>query len=839
MSYFNNHSHSHVGSNQRLKDSINRIPESIDYCCDELNLLGIAFTDHASTSSALQACKYYFDNEEHFKSKGFKVAFGEECYLCPETVTKENVGNNHYNHFVLTALTANGHKGIREMSSRAWTQNAFMHVMMRVPLYYSDLAEILPKYKGEIIGSSACLAGAIGHRLLQYHDIEFVEPKRYKEECWDSLIGFIDTMNDLFGKGYFFLELQPSNHEEQRYVNKKIIQLSKETGTDYIWTTDAHYMKKEDHHIHSMFLASQDKSENRDEFYDSTYFMSADEIHEYGKEYLTYDEIQLGLNNTKKIYDMVTMYDLRKPLKIPYVPLDKTEPDSNLYFKYKDKMKYLSCLYESKYDSDRHLVREIINKIDERPKEFDNDLTYKAIDECLKSLIDSSEKMGVRWSAYLLSVHDIVSLLWQKSVVMPGRGSGVGFILNYILDITDINPLRETTKTYPWRFLNPERASVLDIDVDIEGSKREECLELLQSVYGEDHISKVLTYSTVKSRSAIQTAGRALGIDNDITQYIGSLIPSDRGQLRTLTQVYYGDDDYEPITEFVNEVNKYPNLLEYSLKFEMLVDGVGAHAGGIILSETPLTDSCSLQRTNSGDIITSYDLHECEDVSLIKYDNLSIEAADKIHACLDLLLENGEIEWKGSLRETFRETIGTYNLERRDPKMWEMLHRHEVYSFFQMEKQSGVAAIALSKPYSVDDLATLNSVIRLMAQEKGAESPLEKFARFKNDITEWYKEMTEYGLTEEEQDILKDILGTSYGICEAQEYLVLLTNHPKIGGFSLGWGDRLRKAVAKKKPKDFVQLEKEFFDNMKEKNLSKNLCNYVWNVLISTQRGLT
>ena len=129
--------------------------------------------------------------------------------------------------------------------------------------------------------------------------------------------------------------------------------------------------------------------------------------------------------------------------------------------------------------------------------------------------------------------------------------------------------------------------------------------------------------------------------------------------------------------------------------------------------------------------------------------------------------------------------------------MWEMVRNHEIQSLFQMEKESGYKAIELGKPECVDDLVALNSVMRLMAQEEGAEQPLDKYARFKNDITEWYREMDEWGVSKEDQEILKEIIGASSGICEAQEYLVLLTMHPKIGGFSLGWGDRLRKAVAK------------------------------------------
>ena len=169
--------------------------------------------------------------------------------------------------------------------------------------------------------------------------------------------------------------------------------------------------------------------------------------------------------------------------------------------------------------------------------------------------------------------------------------------------------------------------------------------------------------------------------------------------------------------------------------------------------------------------------------------------------------------------------------------MWKLLWDHKVISAFQMEKESGKQALALVKPYSVDDLATINSVIRLMPPTKNDERPLEKYARFHKNIEFWYQEMADYGLTEEEQNILKDILSVSCGICEAQEFLFLLTMHPKIGGFSLSWADSLRKAVAKKNPKDFEKLEKQFFENAIEKNLSKNLINYVWNVLIKTQKG--
>ena len=154
-----------------------------------------------------------------------------------------------------------------------------------------------------------------------------------------------------------------------------------------------------------------------------------------------------------------------------------------------------------------------------------------------------------------------------------------------------------------------------------------------------------------------------------------------------------------------------------------------------------------------------------------------------------------------------------------------------------MEKQSGVQGIALTRPESVDDLAVLNSVIRLMAQEKNAEQPLNKYARFKEDISLWYDEMDRYGLTEEEMKLLEPLLKSSYGICESQEKFMSLVQLPECGGFNLGWADRLRKSIAKKNPAEYEQLTKEYFENANEKNLSRNLCNYVWNVLVATSRG--
>lgn len=823
MAFMDCHCHDER-SNYRGRDALIKTIELIDYA-HELGHKGVAITNHETISSSLKANKYITSKMSEEDWKDFKVVNGNEIYLCKDVKEGEE-RPRVFPHFILLAKDRIGFEQLCELSNIAWTENSFMNVMMRVPTYYKDLQRVIGDNKGHLVASTACVGGTLGRLLLLYKDTQ-------DEKYYQMAYSWIRKMQAFFGKDNFFLEMQPSHGEEQVFVNQHIVKLSKLSGIKYIVTTDAHYLKKEDAKAHSAFLKAQDIEREVDSFYATTYVMSEKEIHSYMDQYLGYEIVEEALNNTMLIYNMIEYYDLTKPLHIPYIPLHPEEPP--FYSKYYSKVPLLTYFKDSKEPSDRHMVTRLL-KAFEKDEQFQNQETYDAVTECLESIKSSSEKMKVPWSAYLLQIADYVQIAWTKSLVCPGRGSGVGFILLDMLEITQINPLREKTRTYPWRFLNPERASVLDIDVDVCSSKRDDVINAIKDTYGHDRVSKVLTLNTEKSKSAIQTAARGLGINDDIAIYLSSLIIADRGQLRTLSQMYYGDKDYAPDTEFRNEMDKYPELWEVAQKIEGVCNGCGSHAGGVIIVDEPFTKTTALMKTNSGEIITQYDLHECEDVSLIKVDLLATEGLDKINTCLNLLVKYGHVKKYPTLKETYENCIGIYHLERDNKDMWRMLWNREIMSFFQMEKQSGIQAVALTKPESVDDLATINSVMRLMADD-GGESPLEKYARFKKNILEWYKEMDDHGVKPEDQEILKDILGVSCGICEAQEYLVLLTMHPKIGGFSLAWGDKLRKAVAKKKPQDFEQLQKEFFQNAKDKHLDENLTNYVWNVLIRTQRG--
>ena len=706
--------------------------------------------------------------------------------------------------------------------------------MRRVPTYYQDLIDIIGAAPGHVIGSTACLGGFLGTKLLQWRTIN------YDITFYDKIKSWLMSIKNIFGKDDFYLEMQPSDNEEQIFVNKKIINLSKELNIPYIITTDTHYLKREDASIHKAFLNSQEGDREVDSFYATTYLMETAELESY-MYYMTDEEFNFAYQNILNIKNKCIDYSLIKPLKIP--SLNWKEPKKKYmlsdYHQYFSRIPYLEKFYKSDFAGDRRMVDLILDKL-ESDIRLQNQETYNELNQNLEATWISSEVNKAHWSAYFLNLQKILDVCWEAgTIVGPGRGSGVGFLLLYILDIIQINPMWETTKTFAWRFLNPDRVSVLDIDTDIEGGKRSHVLNCLREQYGYDRVANVVTFGTEGSKSAIQTAGRGLGIDNDITLYISSLIPADRGKVRTLSQCYYGDkeNDFAPIPLFVQQMKEYPEIWEVAQKIEGLVCRVGEHAGGVIFVDEPFTNSTALMKVPNGDIVTQFDLHDCEDVSLIKIDLLSVECLDKIHICLDLLCDNNYIERQSTLKETYDKYLNIYALERKAPEMWNMVHHHKIQALFQMEKQSGIQGIALTKPVSVDDLAVLNSVIRLMAQNKDEEQPLVKYARFKKDINYWYREMEHYGLTKEEQKLLEPVVGLSYGIAESQEKIMTLVQMPECGGFNLTWADSLRKAVAKKQPEAYLKLEKEYFDNCKEKGLSYNLCNYVWNVLVAMSRG--
>ena len=554
------------GTNLRLRDCIIKENELIDYAL-KLGHEVVAITDHESVSNSVKVEKYY--NKIKKDHPNFKVILGNEIYLCRNGLNGQNFipKQDRYYHFILLAKDAIGHKQIREISTRAWQRSYISRGMRRVPTYYQDLFDIIGENPGHVIASTACLGGCLPTQILRAQQDNSLVPKIYN---------WIKQINELFGQGNFFLEMQPSNNKDQITVNKQLYLLSKKLNIPFIITTDSHYLTKEDRPIHKAYLNSQNGEREVDDFYATTYMMDTSELESYFS-YFDYSILQEAYQNILNIKNMCEDYSFEKPLNIPRLKWKNSEEHQINKEYWISKIPYLKTFWESNFEGDWKLADKIVLKLESNEK-LNTQEIFDEVNDNLRIVKISSDVNKTHWSAYFLNLQNIIDLVWEAgSLVGPGRGSGVGFLLLYLLDITQINPLWEDTKTYSFRFLNPERVSVLDIDFDSEGTRRQDILNKFKSVYGQDRVSGVATFGTEKSKSAILTAARGLGIDNDVAQYISSLIPSERGQIWSLHDCMYGNGvDRQPIKQFVYEMTEnYPEIWAVAQKIEGLVCRLG------------------------------------------------------------------------------------------------------------------------------------------------------------------------------------------------------------------------------------------------------------------------
>lgn len=352
----------------------------------------------------------------------------------------------------------------------------------------------------------------------------------------------------------------------------------------------------------------------------------------------------------------------------------------------------------------------------------------------------------------------------------------------------------------------------------------------------------VATFGTEGTRSAILTACRGYrseefpdGIDVDEAQYMSSLIPSERGFLWSLDDVVNGNPDKgrRPSVLFINEVNQYPGLLDIMMAIEGLINKRSSHASGVILfDEDPYEFGCFM-RTPKGEIITQYDLHMAEAAGMTKYDFLVTEVQDKLAEAIRLLQEYGEIDSKLSLKEVYDKYFHPNVLPIDDDNIWKTLQENSVLNIFQFDSEVGGQAAKKIKPRSILEMTDANGLMRLMTGDKGGEQPIDKYVRFKNNINLWYKEMDEYGLTKEEQEILKPYFLKSHGVPPSQEQLMMMLMDEKICHFSLADANAARKIVGKKQMNKIPALREQVLNQA----ASPCLGNYVWTCGIGPQMG--
>ena len=836
---FEVHSHT-MYSNLRLLDAINR-PKDLINRAIELGLAGIAITDHECISSHPEINFYQKEVQETHPE--FKIALGNEIYL-----TDAKDSGQRYYHFILIAKNKEGHRALRELSSRAWMNSYWDRGLERVPTLKSDLEEILKKYPNSLIGTTACLGGELSVNTLELIKCEHTKDENGAAVAHNNIVNFLLWCKEVFGDGNFYIECAPGMSKEQVLVNKRFPAIAKAFDLKMVIGSDAHYLKKEDRYVHKAYLNSKFGEREVDEFYEFAYLQDNEEIVEHLHKSEFSDEfIDEMFGNSYEIYNKIENYSLAHAQTIPHVEVKDYDKVNGL-----PEYPVLSNMLSSDDKIERYWVNQCLNrlkKLDKYNEEYINRLNEEAD---IKKTI--SEKLGTNMFAYPVTLQHYVNLFWEcGSIVGAGRGSSCSGLNHYLLGITQLDPIQWNLPF--WRYLNKERVELGDIDLDLCPSKRPRILNEIKKERGQnfkagiDDLSKknlgctlIATFGTEGTRSTILTACRGYrseeypdGIDVDTAQYLSSLIPSERGFLWPLDDVVNGNEDKgrKPNKTFINEVNMFPGLLDIMRGIEGLVNKRSSHASGVILFDEDPYEFGSFMRTPKGEIITAYDLHMCEACGMTKYDFLVTEVQDKLAEAIKMLQDYGEIESDLTLREVYDKYFHPNVLPIEDDKYWKVLQENNVLNIFQFDSDVGSQAAKKIKPTNIMEMADANGLMRLMTAEKGQETPMEKYIRFKNNINLWYKEMDEYGLTKEEQKVLEPYFKSSHGVPPSQEQLMRMLMDEKICHFTLAEANAARKIVGKKQMSKIPALRQQVLDQA----ASPCLGHYIWSCGVGPQMG--
>ncbi len=822
------HNHTDYSNIKGMRDSINKVNTLIDEGFNK-GYKAIAITDHSSVSGHTKAVAHY---NKKYRDKDFKVILGEEIYLIDNIeYTRENGGR--YYHMVLLAKNKKGHEGIRKISSQSWDNFFLTGKLERTPIEKGQIESIMKEYKGDIVATSACLGSELSQLILK-----FVSDPSQENKI--SIHKFIIWCQNTFGKEDFYIELQPNDDGEQVQYNKTAIKIAKAYNIKWTISNDSHYLKKTDRKIHSAFInANSDNGANeRDEFYKTTYIMSIEEMWDYCRLSMTFDDFKQAMKNTVEISDKCEMYELTAPVKIPQRELPKFEI-RNLFKDYYKDYKYINLFATSREKQDLFFLFLVERGFIERKQEF-NETNLKRINDEMGVLWEVSIKLDVRMSSYYNMMELLMEISWNEgdSIIGVSRGSGTGFYTGYLLGLSQINPI-EHNLPY-WRHLSANRPELGDWDFDSQNTKRKKILKAFRNHFNNEYnnVLNIGTFKTEGTKSTVLTCCRGMGINGDEASAIASLVKSERGTQWSLSDMFYGnaDKDRKPVTEFKNAISQYEGLQEALFEIEGLVVGKSVHASGIFIYKNGyIQENNSMMKTASGVEVTSFDMNDSTDLGNLKYDALTVEALDKIRVCMDLLVRDGYMEYQGSLKKTYDKYLHPDVLDYNTKEMWDMLGEGTILDVFQFQTDIGIQTIKKTKPKNLEELAHANSLMRLTCD--GEETPVDTFIRYKNDINEWYMDMKKAGLTEEEMKVLEPHILSLSGIASTQEDVMEMSMNEKISGFTETEANKLRKGIGKKIEEQILASKELFFKKGRERGNSDSFLNYVWNEQFGKQLG--
>ena len=705
--------HLHVHTEYSLLDGSSKIKELVKEV-KELGMDSIAITDHGVMYGAI-------DFYKEAKKVGIKPIMGCEVYVASgsrfdKTYTKENT----YYHLVLLAENNEGYKNLIKLVSYSFTEGFYYKPRIDI--------ELLKKYSKGIIGLSACMGGAVARNILN---------NNYNKAKEVALM-----YNEIFGQNNFFLELQDHGIENQTIVNQNLIRISKETGIPLVCTNDIHYIKAEDAEPHDILLCIQTgktiEDENRMRYLGGQYYLKSPE-----EMFQLFPYAPETLENTQKIANRCNVDFEFNKYKLPVFNV----PDN------KNAFDYLKELCEN------GLKKRYTNITDDLIKRLDYEL-------------NTIKQMG--FVDYFLIVWDFIKYAKDNNIMVgPGRGSAAGSLASYCLQITDIDPI-EYNLIFE-RFLNPERISMPDIDIDFCYEKRQDVINYVIEKYGADHVSQIITFGTMAARNAIRDVGRALNIPYSDVDRIAKMIPM---ELKiTISKALKQN------TKLLKEYNSNPqikHLIDMSLKLEGLPRHSSTHAAGVVICDKPVMDYVPLN-TNDGVVTTQFPMTTLEELGLLKMDFLGLRTLTVIQDAFN------------EINRIHNLNISEKDIDYKDPKIYELISTGNTDGIFQLESRGMKQFMKELKPESIEDIIAGVSLYR-----PGPMDFIPKYVKGKNTKSE----------IKYTHPLLEPILKTTYGCIVYQEQVMQIVQ--ELAGYTLGRSDLLRRAMGKKKTEE-MELERKNF----------------------------
>ncbi|CAN5866559.1 DNA polymerase III subunit alpha [soil metagenome] len=708
--------HLHCHSEYSLLDGANRIDDLIARAL-EFEQPALAITDHGNLHAA-------WEFQEKAKKTKLKPIIGMEAYVAPgdrRTRGRPAPGVKPYYHLVLLARDMQGYKNLVKLSSLAYTEGFYSKPRVD--------RELLAKYSEGLVVSSACLAGEIASNFEKGDDAGARE----------AAMWYADVFRDRY-----YLEVQAHDSEGQSRLNERIFALGAELGLPVIATNDAHFLAADDHDAHDVLLCiglGKDYSDQNRMHYDrGLYFKNAPEMA------ARFPDRKDVLENTLKIADEAG-FAFEKKYYVPSFPLPAGVESEN-----------------------EHLVRLAtegarVRYGAELPAEVQQRLDYEL------GVITTTGYAG-----YFLIVYDFIKAARDLDIpVGPGRGSAAGSIVAYALKITDVCPLKYDLLFE--RFLNPERVSMPDIDVDFCFERRGEVIEYVRQKYGKESVGQIVTFGTMKSRAAIKDVGRTLGFTPAETDALAKLIPN--GPAYSL-MVKDAIREVPEIKKLYASDGRYKTLLDYAISLEGLSRHTGVHAAGVVIAPGPLDDYVPILTVNSKGagagsdetvIVTQYDMNCLEHAGMLKMDFLGLTTLTVIRDALDNIQQ----------RTGTRPDLDTVDME--DPEVYRMLRAGRTTGVFQFESPLATDMLRSMRCDRFDDLVASNALMRPGPLDAGMHKVYQRRKRGEEPVS--------YALPE-----LEPILEPTYGVITYQEQVMRLAQ--VLAGISLAEADVLRKAVGKK-----------------------------------------